>query len=53
MTLRILISAVALITIPAVSFAMGCSGRGHQAQSCAPGTVWDANTQNCVKQVSS
>lgn len=53
MTLKTLVAAVALTLIPALSFAMGCSGRGHQAQSCAPGSVWDANAQGCVKQISS
>ncbi|MCB1313741.1 MAG: hypothetical protein KDK29_18505 [Sedimentitalea sp.] len=51
MTLKTTLSALALIALPAISFAM-CSERGHQAQSCAPGTVWDANTQSCVEQVS-
>ncbi len=52
MTIKTLIFAAALVAIPAASFAY-CSGRGHQAQSCAPGTVWDADSQSCVKQVNS
>jgi len=51
MTIRTAFVALALILVPATSFAFGCSGRGHQAQSCAPGTVWDAALQTCIKQV--
>jgi hypothetical protein len=53
MTTKTLLAALALTLLPAVSFAMGCSGKSHQTQSCGVGTVWDADTQTCVKQVSS
>lgn len=49
MTAKTLLAALALTILPAVSYAF-CSERGHQAQSCAAGTVWDANLQTCVKQ---
>ncbi|MCB1365102.1 MAG: adenylosuccinate lyase [Rhodobacteraceae bacterium] len=41
---------IALTTTAAYA---SCSARGHQAQSCAAGTVWDANSQTCVEQVNS
>lgn len=53
MTLRTTLIALTLALVPAVSFAFGCSERGHQAQSCAPGTTWDDNQQACVEQASS
>ncbi len=52
MTLRTGLAALVLILVPALSYAY-CSDRGNQAQSCAPGTVWDHATQTCVEQVSS
>ena len=52
MTFRTGLAALAVILIPAVSYAV-CSDRGHQAQSCAPGTVWDFATQTCIPQISS
>ncbi len=52
MIIKATVAALALILIPAVSMAYGCSARGHQAQSCASGSVWDAAQQTCVKQVS-
>ncbi|MGR3759669.1 adenylosuccinate lyase [Roseobacteraceae bacterium NS-SX3] len=47
-----LVGAAALILLPSLAFA-GCAGHSNQAQSCAPGTVWDYSQQKCVKQVSS
>ncbi|MBK0326945.1 adenylosuccinate lyase [Rhodobacteraceae bacterium F11138] len=52
MTIRTTILALALATAPALSFAM-CADREHQAQSCAPGTVWDTNSQSCEPQANS
>lgn len=52
MTLKTLTAALALTLLPALAYA-GCSARGHQAQSCAPGTVWDANQQACIQLVNS
>lgn len=51
MTIKTLFAALALTLLPAVSYAI-CAD-SHQAQSCAPGTVWDANQQTCVEQISS
>ncbi|WP_211299415.1 hypothetical protein [Pukyongiella litopenaei] len=54
MTIKTALVAFVLATTPAVSMAVGgCSERDHQAQSCAPGTVWDAGQQLCVDQASS
>lgn len=47
--IRTMVCAVMLSVLPALSFA-SCSD-GHQAMSCAQGTVWDAATQTCVEQV--
>jgi len=52
MNIRIVLTALALTLIPAMSQAYNCSARGHQAQSCAAGSVWDNALQSCVKQVS-
>ena len=52
MPFKTLLVALPLALLPVLSHA-GCSERGHQAQSCAPGSVWDVATQSCVKQVSS
>ncbi len=52
MTLRTGLAALALILAPGLSFAM-CSEREHQAQSCAPGTAWDAGSQSCAPQTNS
>lgn len=52
MTAKILMTAVALTVLPAAAFAT-CSGKSHQAMSCAEGSVWDADTRSCVQQVSS
>ncbi len=52
MPLKTALAALALTLLPTLSFAF-CSGVDHQAQSCATGTIWDAETQRCVEQVSS
>ncbi|TDK51276.1 carbohydrate-binding module family 14 protein [Antarcticimicrobium luteum] len=52
MTIKTLLIAASLIALPALSYAM-CSEREHQAQSCAPGTVWDAAQETCVEQINS
>lgn len=42
--------ALCLTLAPTLSFAMGCNGAKHeQAQSCAAGTTYDADSQSCVK----
>ena len=46
------VAALALALFPTLSMAQ-CSDREHQAMSCAEGTVYDANSGGCVKQVSS
>ena len=46
------LAALALALMPALASAM-CSDKSHQAMSCADGTVWDAASNSCVKQVSS
>ena len=53
MKLPTVLGAPALILLPSIALAMGCSRRGHQARSCAAGMIWDHNLQECVKQVSS
>lgn len=50
MKIKTLIAAMALATLPAASYAM-CAGKSHQAMSCAEGTMWDAASQTCIKQV--
>jgi hypothetical protein len=50
MTYRTIAAAIALTLAPVLAHA-ACSERGHQAQSCAPGTVWDAGQQTCVQQL--
>ena len=53
MTVKTIAAAFVISCLPAISFAMGCSFGTHQAQSCAEGAIWDAQTQTCVKQVTS
>ncbi|MFY0680269.1 MAG: hypothetical protein JXR13_06820 [Thalassovita sp.] len=50
--LRTTLIACVLILMPIASFAM-CSEGHQQAMSCIDGMVWDAETQSCIKQVSS
>jgi hypothetical protein len=52
MNIKTLLAAVALTALPAMSMAM-CSGKQHQAMSCAEGTVWDSATSTCTQQISS
>ncbi len=52
MTLKTTLTALALILVPALSYAK-CSERDHQAQSCAAGTAWDSASQSCAPQTSS
>lgn len=52
MTLKMIATTLVLSTLPALSYAM-CSDKEHQAQSCAPGTVWDTDSQTCVSQINS
>lgn len=52
MPLKTALASLALIFATTAAYA-SCSARGHQAQSCVAGTVWDANTQTCIKQVNS
>ena len=52
MTIKTFLTAAALTALPALGYAM-CSDRSHQAQSCAPGMVWDSAQQACVKQINS
>lgn len=51
MIIKATVAALALVVIPTMSLAYGCSDRGEQAQSCAAGTIWDNSLQSCVKQV--
>ncbi len=52
MKIKTFLTAAVFTALPALSFAM-CSDRSHQAQSCAPGLVWDAAQQACVEQINS
>ena len=49
MTIKTALAALALTVLPAMSFAM-CSGKSHQAMSCAAGSVYDAASGTCVPQ---
>lgn len=50
MTIKTLSVALALTLTPALGLAMGCNyGKHEQAMSCAAGTVYDAESQTCVK----
>jgi len=51
MMIKTFLSAAALVALPAVASA--CPAHTNQAQSCAPGMVWDSVQQSCVKQVNS
>jgi hypothetical protein len=42
-------AALALATLPTLTFAAGCGyGKQKQAMSCAAGTVYDSDTHTCV-----
>lgn len=49
--MKLTLAALALVLAPSLALALGCSSREHQAQSCAPGMVWDSVQQACVKAV--
>jgi Chitin binding Peritrophin-A domain len=49
MTFKTMLIALALTVLPAVSYA-ACAGHSNLAQSCAPGSVWDAETATCTQQ---
>lgn len=49
MTFKTILIGLALTVLPAASYAF-CSGHEQQAQSCAPGTVWNGVSGQCVKQ---
>ena len=51
MTIKTFLTAAALTVLPALGYA--CPAHSNQAQSCAPGTVWDAAQEACVKQANS
>ena len=51
MKIKTALASIALCLVPALGFA--CPYDQHQAQSCAPGTVWDAAQRTCVEQVNS
>lgn len=54
MTLKTITTAFALIVLPTLSFAMGCSTPTHTtetAMSCAEGMVMDETTGTCVPVV--
>ncbi len=52
MALKTAIVALALATLPALAHAE-CPWSKQQAQSCAAGTVWDADARACVEQATS
>lgn len=52
MKMKTILAALALAIAPTLAIAEGCSSRhSEQAMSCGEGTVWDADTQSCVEQV--
>lgn len=53
MTLKTALTALALSLTPAIGFAYSCNFGTDQAQSCAPGTQWNADQQACVEIVNS
>ena len=50
MTLKTLTAALALLLVPSLTLAMGCSSeaQSEEAMSCAEGSVMDAETGTCV-----
>ncbi|MGI9367491.1 MAG: adenylosuccinate lyase [Ruegeria sp.] len=48
---RTLICALALGLTTSAAFA--CTGHTQQTQSCTAGTIWDSESQSCVKAVNS
>lgn len=51
MTVKTAIVALTLGLAPVAGLA--CQFHENQAQSCAPGAVWDAQVGQCVKQATS
>lgn len=51
MTFKTILTALTIGLLPISAYAM-CSGTSHQAMSCELGTIWDAETETCIKQVS-
>ncbi len=49
--LRTALCAIALICAGTAGFA--CNGNTKQTQSCAEGTIWDSESQSCMKIVNS
>lgn len=49
MTFKTILIGLALTVLPAASYAV-CAGHDAQAQSCAPGTIWDVAAGICVQQ---
>ena len=52
MKMKLLLATLAVTVTPSLALAMGC-GFGHEkadtvAMSCAEGSVYSADTQNCV-----
>lgn len=49
MKTKTILAALALAVAPSLAFA-ACSGFKHEdvAMSCAPGSVWDAESRSCV-----
>ncbi|KEJ90332.1 hypothetical protein [Sulfitobacter donghicola] len=45
--MKIVLSTLALILLPVMSFAEGCR-HDQQAMTCAAGTVYDADSHSCV-----
>lgn len=52
MPIKLALTALAFLLTP-LALSAECSFQEHQAQSCAPGYTWDAESQGCVEVVSS
>ena len=52
MLLKTAFVALSLAVLPALAHA-SCAAHAQQSQSCAPGTVWDSQSQSCVPQANS
>ncbi|WP_164860827.1 hypothetical protein [Parasedimentitalea marina] len=51
MSIKIAVATIVVLMSANVAFA--CSKQHQQTQSCGVGTVWDAESMTCTKQVSS
>lgn len=50
MKIKTIAAALALTLTPALALAEGCNyGKHQQVMSCATGSVYDAETNSCVK----